>query len=187
MTMTGRLRPDGTGSVAGHNEGAPAGAETEWTCTATKIGPPIPEPPVPESMPAVPIIETAPGPAGVAVLLEVGPDERAVCLAGLKQLGLALYVYAYDHEQRLPAVDSWRESLAVYTPQGYLPCPTTGKQYIFNNALGGVDLKGIRDPSRTPVFWEPAIDAEGLVGPHEGQFGVCYADQHVQMVDKVPE
>jgi len=154
-----------------------------------------------QSAPTLRVLDREPHPTGVAVLLEVTAGgagdvqararraaERALCLANLRQAGVALFMYASDHEERLPAAGSWREALAKYiSNQAILTCPITGTQYVFNKVLGGVNREAIQGPAGTPMLWEPAIDAEGLVGPHEGQFGVCYADGHVQMVDKVPD
>ncbi len=80
-TMTGILTPEGTGGGTIHEEGAVADSVSDFGAfwTAGRIGRPIPygEPPVPEPVRAVPIPQAAPGPAGVAVLLEVGPADEA--------------------------------------------------------------------------------------------------------------
>ena len=98
-------------------------------------------------------------------------------------------MYAADHEEALPQVDSWEEAISEYTEYAdaeVLTCPATGKHYLFNEALSGVDLKDLDNPQATPMLWDPALDAEGLVGPHMRQFNVCYVDGHAKMVDKLP-
>ena len=113
--------------------------------------------------------------------------QATACLSQVKQLGVALMMYAADHEETLPEADSWEEAVAPYIMNAeILACPVTGKHYIFNEGLSGVDLKDLDNPQATPMLWEPALDAEGLVGPHGGQFNVGYADGHAQMVDKLP-
>ncbi len=114
--------------------------------------------------------------------------EATACLANVKQLGVAFMMYTADYDQHLPEADSWEEAVAeyVWNDETLLTCPVTGHRYIFNEALSGVDLKDLDNPAETPMLWEPAIDAQGLVGPHEGQFNVCYADGHATMVDALP-
>ncbi len=114
--------------------------------------------------------------------------QATACLSQVKQLGLALMMYAADHEETLPEADSWEDAIAEYAGdnEALFTCPTTGQRYIFNEALSGVDLKDLDNPQETPMLWEPALDAEGLVGPHGGQFNVGYADGHAKMVDKLP-
>jgi len=113
--------------------------------------------------------------------------QATACLANVKQLGVALMMYTTDYEERLPDADSWEEAVAPYIMNAeILACPVTGQRYIFNEALSGVDLKDLDNPQETPMLWEPALHAEGLVGPHGGQFNVCYADGHAKMVDRLP-
>ncbi len=81
-TMTGALTPEGTGGGRIHQEGdAPPGVTpfgAFWTAKQTlqpipHAEPPVTELPAPDAVPAVSIPQAAPGPAGVAVLLEIGP------------------------------------------------------------------------------------------------------------------
>ncbi len=112
--------------------------------------------------------------------------EATACLSNVKQLGLALMMYAGDHEGRLPEANSWEEAIAEYVGdnEAVFTCPTTGQGYIFNEALSGVDLKDLDNPQEIPMLWEPALGTGA--GPHLGQFVVCYADGHATMVDKLP-
>jgi len=114
--------------------------------------------------------------------------QATVCLSNIKQLGVALTMYTTDYQEHLPPADSWEEAVAPYIMNAeILACPVTGKHYIFNEALSGLDMKDIDNPVETPMLWEPALDAEGLVGPHEGRFNVCYVDGHAQMVDELAQ
>ena len=114
--------------------------------------------------------------------------QATACLNNVRQLGMAVLMYAADHEERLPEADSWKDAIAEYVRdnEALFTCPATGQGYIFNEALSGVDLKDIDNPQGTPMLWEPALDAEGQVGPHMGQFNVCYVDGHARMVDALP-
>ncbi len=114
--------------------------------------------------------------------------QATVCLSNVKQLGIAVLMYAADHEDTLPEADSWKDAITEYAGdnEALFVCPVTGQRYIFNEVLSAVALKDMDNPAETPMLWEPALDAEGLVGPHGGQFNVGYADGHAQMVDKLP-
>ncbi len=114
--------------------------------------------------------------------------QATVCLSNVKQLGVALMMYAADHEERLPEANSWKDAIAEYVGhnEALFTCPLTGQRYIFNEALSGVDLKALDNPQATPMLWEPALHAGGQLGPHMGQFNVCYVDGHATMVDELP-
>ncbi len=119
------------------------------------------------------------------------PSQARVCLSNVKQLGVALTMYTMDYHGHLPPANSWEEAVAPYIGDAeilaeILACPVTGKHYIFNEALSGLDMKDLDNPQATPMLWDPALDAEGLVGPHGGQFNVCYADGHARWCDKLP-
>ncbi len=127
-----------------------------------------------------------------AILLPVfarakGKNQQTQCMNNLKQLEMAVLMYAAEHKEVLPPADSWEEAIAEYIGDAeILTCPVTGERYVFNEALGGMDMKHIEDPAATPMLWEPAVDADGLVGPHMGQFTVGYVDGHVRTVDTLP-
>jgi len=114
--------------------------------------------------------------------------QEAASLSNISQLGMAVLMYAADHNETLPDADTWKEAIAEYVGdnEAVFTCPTTGQGYIFNEALSGVDLKDLDNPQEIPMLWEPALDAQGSVGPHMGQFVVCYADGHAKVVDRLP-
>lgn len=113
--------------------------------------------------------------------------QATACLSNVRQLGMAVLMYAADHEERLPEAESWENDISEYLfNKEILTCPTTGKHYVFNKKLSGVDLKDLDNPQATPMLWEPARGAEGLVGPHMGQFVVGYVDGHAKTVDELP-
>ncbi len=113
--------------------------------------------------------------------------QGAACLNNVRQLTMALQMYATEHGEKLPNAESWEEDISEYLfNEEILTCRTTGKHYSFNRKLSGVDLRDIRKPAEVPLLWEPALDAEGLVGPHMGQFNVGYVDGHARMVDALP-
>jgi len=114
--------------------------------------------------------------------------QEATSLSNISQLGMAVLMYAADHEETLPEANSWKEAIAEYVGDNtaIFICPATGQPYTFNEALSGVDLKDLDNPQQTPMLWAPLWVAQGAAGPSQGKVVVCYADGHATMVDKLP-
>ena len=114
--------------------------------------------------------------------------EQAACMSNLQQIGVALHVYAADNDDKLPATDSWREALTPYLEaKEVYTCPTTGEQYVFNEALGAQTLGTISNPMEVPTAWDAPPEYAPATGPHVGQFNVLYIDGHVSTVDELPQ
>ena len=119
-----------------------------------------------------------------------GKGPARICQSNLKQLGLAMLLYAEDHDGQLPPASLWNGALMDYLTshswgdrerlaRGLFVCPTTKKTYVFNSALGGRDINEIADHEKTPLLW----DARSYEGhpPHGGggeTFTVVFLDGH---------
>jgi len=114
--------------------------------------------------------------------------QEAASLSNVKQLGMAVLMYAADHEETLPEANSWEEAIAEYVGdnKAIFICPATGQSYTFNEALSCVDLKDLDNPQQTPMLWAPLRVTKRAAGPYQGQFAVCYADGHATIVDELP-
>lgn len=94
-----------------------------------------------------------------------GPDDvrRAGCAGNVKQLGLALQMYALDFDDRLPAAATWETAGAPYHKNARLnACPSDpahGQSYAFNSAVGGRSLKLLADPEAAPVLFDSTLHA----------------------------
>jgi len=130
-----------------------------------------------------------------AVISARGMAQAAACKNNLKQLGTAAQTYAVAHRGALPPADTWPE---VFTERLGMtdkiladPAdPEAGRGYAMNAALGGMRLEGIRDPSRTVLFFDCAPGAPPSGGPellppeprHPRGHNIAFCDGHVEAV-----
>lgn len=88
-------------------------------------------------------------------------------LSNLRQIGLALIMYAQEHGGRLPDADGWVDALLPqwsdvkdkgFHAEALFRDPTAPEEepwnYAFNRALSGVRLDDIKDPAATVMVFE---------------------------------
>lgn len=111
-----------------------------------------------------------------------GKTPRTQCLSQIKQIGLALHMYAEDNDDTLPPAGPWQEAVAAYVRDGEVfTCPTTGKPYVFNDNLAGKTLSKSPNPEQVPLAWD-APDDDGSP-PHDRGFNVVFLDGHSKWLD----
>jgi len=110
------------------------------------------------------------------------------CLARLKMLAIAMYLYVEDNDGRLPPASSWHEALLhdIEVDGGWdedaFVCPKTKNPYVFNNALAGQVINQVSKSEEVPLLWDaPTHDG---TPPHSGRFSVVFLDGHVQWLDE---
>jgi prepilin-type N-terminal cleavage/methylation domain-containing protein/prepilin-type processing-associated H-X9-DG protein len=116
---------------------------------------------------------------------------QTACLNNQKQIVTAAMIYAQDHEELLPAADSFWGSLGL--DKGVLICPTYGTKYPiaygFNAALGGKALGEIPEVSSTGLVCDSTNSQNLLNSPadiatrHSNNVIVAYADGHVEVTN----
>ncbi len=108
--------------------------------------------------------------------------KRAQCLSNLKQMGVAVSLYADDHDGHLPLIiggapaphDLWYHAVGWYLfqkdialdwpPKGVFQCPTATvltPHYSMAYALNGVPLSQIGDPTLAVVVADADANLEG--------------------------
>jgi len=139
--------------------------------------------------------------AGFALLLGpmLGPHktaDKAVCLSNMKNLVLAIQLYAEDSGGALPSADAWCDTLDGYTKnRGVFLCERswgTPSAYAYNRALDRATLARLSDPaSLVAIFesnagWNAHGGAELLVKEprHLGGDNWGFADGHVQWLPR---
>lgn len=93
------------------------------------------------------------------------------CLSAMRQMGLAVQLFAVDHDGRLPGTahgDSWTNSLTVYLGRNFIGrCPAVPRHrarvtYGWNDCLAtngaGMSVALLEAPSLTMAMAELAID-----------------------------
>lgn len=125
---------------------------------------------------------------------------KMVSLSNLRQIGLAVVVYAQDHGGRLPDADQWVDEIAptlgnektlrsLLWDQAAPPSQPYG--YAFNRSLSGVNLATLKDPSQVVMVFESTLGRRNaadtgqsvpLPGRHEGGTHYVFADGRVRWV-----
>jgi hypothetical protein len=119
---------------------------------------------------------------------------QAICLSNVKQLSLAMQMYAQDYDDRLPQRANWMDSLELYVKnEAVLHCPSvrqdspTSYGYAFNSALGGKKRSKLPGLATTPALYDSSNLARNASDPvtslpnpprHLGNV-IGYADGHV--------
>ncbi len=96
---------------------------------------------------------------------------RTECLANVKNLNLALLIYAAEHDQHLPPADRWMDELARYTvDREMLRCPHAPELeygYAFNAHLSGVNLDDIDNPAEIVLIFDSNLGTRNAAGGPE--------------------
>jgi prepilin-type processing-associated H-X9-DG protein len=125
---------------------------------------------------------------------------KATCLSNLKQLALAMLMFATDHQERLPNAEGWMSSLEPYLREGamksLLHCPSDKEHeysYALNSGAAGRPLGEFDDPGNTVLLFESnsgrlnaADPVASLCDPprHGNGNNFAYVDGHVAFVRK---
>ena len=119
---------------------------------------------------------------------------QASCLSNMKQLCLAMIMYAQDHDETLPDED-WAEDTYPYCKnRAIYVCPSRPELpvgYAMNEKLLLAKLVEIKRIGETVMLFESNVGGENPVGGaddvpeegvHNGGINVGYADGHCQWV-----
>jgi prepilin-type processing-associated H-X9-DG protein len=138
----------------------------------------------------------------VAVIFPVFHRARAKagspnCLSNVKQLTLALMMYAGDNDDHLPPAPDWPQRLLPYTkntqlfvcpndthPRKY-PQPPEAQSYTLSLAANELGLKGVTDQGALGVIFDgTALHGLAETGAfrHNGGANVGYADGHAKWI-----
>lgn len=123
-------------------------------------------------------VAVEPGEASVAA---APADAKTENLSNLKQVALAMHLYASDYDDVIPWGQSSRTVHHVLEP--YLRNVKVSQSlnpngvglYLFNMNLGGVSIGDIQDVAEIPMFFDPQPWPDG-------SRGVAYADGHARIV-----
>lgn len=121
---------------------------------------------------------------------------RSLCTSHVKQLTMALQMYAVDHEDRLPPAFAWHDAISPYVKSSVIwACPSRKEQkpaYSFNALLHLGKLSPTVSPDVPMVFesmigrWNASDLGASFVTPHRGGGVVGYTDGHVKVERKMP-
>jgi len=146
---------------------------------------------------------------GLAACLAVGswaqtPEHRdaarrAICLGNMKQLAMAMTMYAQDYENRLPPAERWCDAINPYIRnQAIFKCPADKAKYSYamNFNLSKRAIAAIPNPAKTVMLFESTQGRKNAtdVGrswppkPRHGP-GICvaYCDGRCKVETKKPD
>ncbi len=143
------------------------------------------------TMAAVPLL----GAVGMPVLSQSrSKAQTAECRNNMKQLAIAMVMYANDHDEHYPRANAWREALRPYMKdESILHCPADHGSggYAMNLKLSGQPMARVMNPAGTVLFYETnasGADAKGtgddLAWRHNGTHNVAYVDGHVETLSE---
>lgn len=128
------------------------------------------------------------------------PDARHVCDSNVKQISLALLMYAGDWDQQLPLAKNWSSAILPYfKDRKLLHCPADASNavssYGMNKVLAGKNIGRIKNQAQVVMLYEtkhpgtaPVGDAKDVASPprHDGGNNYGYVDGHAMWTRTVP-
>jgi len=95
-------------------------------------------------------------------------SRQATCNSNLRQIALAIQMYAQDNHDTYPAADKWVDSLAPYlgSSRAMFTCPTDNQghvSYLYNPELSGLKGSQIASPSETLAVWCTMNHSNGMI------------------------
>ena len=119
-----------------------------------------------------------------------GKARQSSCLSNLKQVSLAMVMYASDYDDRFPRDTDWETATYPYVRNmAIFSCPECPNEqgYSHNPRLHAVETKTLQQPAQTLAWWDAGAQVPGLTAPagttsqrHNGGDNFAYADGHVK-------
>jgi hypothetical protein len=124
-----------------------------------------------EAVPATPATTTTP-PKPVTPPVPITPakpDYSQLCRSNLRQVGVAMRVYALDHDGKLPDASKWTDEITPYLDNvSLLRCPPDNNavksSYAMNAALSGAKLADIDHPEQRVLLYESTTTDSNVSG-----------------------
>ncbi len=116
--------------------------------------------------------------------------KQASCLSNVKQLALALHMYAVDYDRQYPRPGAkWNEVTYPYVKnESIYQCPSDPEapSYQFNPELAGRRLSAVTQPSQSIALFE-SDDGKKVAYRHNGGANYGFGDGHCRWLEKGAE
>ncbi|MGI5819674.1 MAG: DUF4349 domain-containing protein [Armatimonadota bacterium] len=107
----------------------------------------------------------------------------ASCLSNMKQIALALQMYAEDHDGYLPPAAGWEELVLGYANNEHIfRCPANlhdGAHYALSPFVAGRRVAAIAEPESTVMIYEVGAGGQPVF-PHNDGANYGFVDGHVR-------
>ncbi len=117
-------------------------------------------------------------------------SEQARCLSNVKQLALALHMYAVDYDQQYPRPGAkWNEVTYPYVKnESIYQCPSDPEapSYQFNPELAGLRLSAVTQPAQSIALFE-SDDGKTVAYRHNDGANYGFGDGHCKWLKKGAE
>lgn len=120
-----------------------------------------------------------------------GKAQTISCVGNVRQLTLAVRIYANDNNERYPSANQWCDGISVHVPDSNtFQCPMHRGQrgsFAFNQKLDGKKESEV-DPATVLIFesdlgWNAVGDAGSMIkAARHGTYTIGFADGHVEQV-----
>ncbi len=107
------------------------------------------------------------------------PGQQSVCLSNMKLLALGALLYQADWDDRNLSTVAYQPLLMPYIKNtSVFYCPLSRAPYAPNPDILKYEMKKLKDPSLTILFYEGS--GKKLTTPHSGMGIISFADGHVK-------
>jgi hypothetical protein len=123
---------------------------------------------------------------------------RTACMSNVKQLSLAVMMYAQDHDEKLPSAAAWQAGTAPYSrdPRALI-CPEAlnlPSGYAYNRMLNHRSLAAVLLPASTPELYDSTLGTpnasdklQSFAPRHLGVGIIGYVDGHIAAAATAPK
>jgi prepilin-type processing-associated H-X9-DG protein len=123
--------------------------------------------------------------------------QKIACLSNVKQLGLAVLMYAQDWDDRFPSANHWGDAAIRYLEPQNVPtllhCPVASSAYgyAFNQALDQLPVDKVSSPKQIVMLFEADATNRNTAGNrnlvakpprHSGEDNYLFADGHAKSI-----
>ncbi|HNQ35012.1 MAG TPA: prepilin-type N-terminal cleavage/methylation domain-containing protein [bacterium] len=126
---------------------------------------------------------------------------RTTCINNLKQLGMSLFMYARENDERMPSAGAWWDEISGYLAEGSYLCPSAvgsdrdnNVNYGYNANAAGYSVADVAESSSFAIFFDQTGSTfsgtptdsgffyDICTDRHDGGANFFFADGHVAWV-----
>ena len=88
--------------------------------------------------------------------------ESPACQSQLKRVGLGMFQYMRDYDEKMPLKEQWPKILNPYVKSMALfDCPNPTASYAMHKRLGGIKMLQVKEPAVLPLVFDSNLNRLG--------------------------